>query len=651
MGIAVASSHRVASPRSQPIPPSTAQGEEGVTKKCHHLTTPCRACGKRLTITYPLAVTFWKFTCTACGKLYSIEVVGTRKCLVYDQLGRKNVERIGLTQERGIYYRAKCYACNAVIIVPKQGVGNIHACQQCRLDFTISETQNELYYETVIQYQGHPVTFRDKVQQLEGYILNKGNMFFLDEDIANRSQQSWVETLSQLENELAALRGQGGLAQTTLIRFQAEKNSLLQKLKQQMASSTALANRLQTMETETQAWEREKQAYANRLGQYDEVIRQLDQKTETSVQLENRIERLNRAVQELNSEKQTLKSRLAGQADLLNTLEKEKAQQSQRVNESKISQADHFRLQNENKILTDKINSYSELLRDLDRQTERAAKFETMYREATATVKKMTEENHQLANRLTGQTELVRDLERQQAKVVQLETLNRTLNKKMSALQEEGRFFSGQTNGGKPLQQQWEQEKKRAMELELAHRDAKHQLEQLFQENRALNSRLSEREMRVSLLEKQVKQASKAAPNSTELEVRLRSLQQENKRLESQAVEHAQLEARLIELETEVNLLRRRGQDRPEPKEEWYCEEGEESSITPQEKNFQERRVLGIKGEPTPERVKAALRKRIRKYHPDMVASMGLELRELAHRKTQEITHAYSQLMRACAQR
>lgn len=644
MGSAVAS-HRVTPLRSQPVPPpQTPQGEEGSTKKCHYLTTPCRACGKRLTITYPLAVTFWKFTCTACSKPYSIEIVGTRKCLVYEQLGRKNVERIGLTQERNTYYRAKCYACNAVIIVAKEGVGKIQACHQCRLDFTISETQEELFYETVIQHHGHPVTFRDKVQQLEGYILNRGNMFFLDEDIANRAQQGWVETLSQLENELVALRGQGGLAQTTLMRFQAEKNSLLQKLKQQMENSTALNNRLQTLEAETQAWEKEKQAYANRLNHYGEVIRQLDQKTEMGIQLEHKIEKLNHTIQELNGERRILQNQLAGQVELLNTWEREKAQQS------RISQADHQRLQKENKILTDKINGYSALLRDLDRQTERAAKFETMYREASATVKKLTEENHQLANRLTGQAELVRDLDRQTAKVAQLETLNRALNKKISALQEEGHPFSGQIQGGKQWQQQWEQEKKRAMELDVFHQDALRQLEQSIHENRTLSSRLSEREKRVSLLEKQLQQLGKSAPNSAELEGRLRALQQENKRLESKAAEQAQLEARLIELETEVNLLRRRGQDRPEPKEEWYCEEGEESSIPPQEKNFQERRILGIKGEPTPERVKAALRKRIRKYHPDMVASMGLELRELAHRKTQEITHAYSQLMRVCAQ-
>ncbi|MBF0402108.1 MAG: hypothetical protein HQL90_15255 [Magnetococcales bacterium] len=647
MGIAVAA-HRVTPSRSQPIPPPMGQGEHSSARKCHYLTTHCRACGRLLSISYPLAVTFWKFNCTGCNKPYSIEIVGQRKCLVYEQLGRKNVERIGLTQERSVYYRAKCYGCNAVIIVPKSEQGKVQSCHQCRLDFTVSESQNEIFYETVIQYQGHPVTFRDKVQQLEGYILNRGNMFFLDEDMGNRGQQSLLESLSQLENELTALRSQGGSQQNLAMRFQAEKNSLLQKLKQQMEQSTLLAERLRTLEAQTQVWETEKQQYVSRLSQYDEVIRHLDQKTELGARLEGKLEGLNRAIRELTSEKEALQGKLAGQSELLKRLEQEKAQNAEWLSRHRVSYAEYQRLLRENNVLEEKIVGYNELLRDLDRQTERAAKFETMYLEASFTVKKLTGENHQLANRLTGQAELVRDLERQSARVVQLEGLNRALEQQVGKLQGDVQRYSGQIYNDKSLQQQWEQEKKRVMELELFHRDALRQLEQSVLENRALSSRLSEREARVVVLEKQLKQAGRGGMEGSELELRLRTLQQENKRLEAKSLEQARLEARLIELETEVNVLRRRGQDRPEPPEEWYCEEGEEASISAQEKNFQERRILGLKGEPTPERVKAALRRRIRKYHPDMVASMGLELRELAHRKTQEITRAYSTLMRGC---
>ncbi len=470
MGIAV-SAHPTPS-RSQPVPPpdgKTATRSTPSTKNCHYLPTHCRACGKGLTVVYPLSVTFWKFHCTACNKPYSIEIIGHRKCLVYDQMGRRTVERIGLTQERNTYYRAKCYACNVAVIVPKQAAGTIQSCHHCRMDYTIVESQNEIFYETVIQHQGGPVIFRDKVQTLEGHILHKGKLFFLDEDIANRPQPEWVETLSQLNNEIAALRGQDGSAQTVVMRLQAEKNDLGQRLKQQTDKTVELAGHLRTLESRIQTLSAEKQTHTERADRYDDLIRQLNQKTELVARLENRVEGLNRTVRNLTSEKEAL------------------------------------------------------------------------------------------LGKLSGQTELVNNLERQ-----------------------------------------WQQR-------------------------------------------------GKTVPNSAPLEARLRTLQQENQQLETRIQGQSRLEARIVELETEVNLLRHRGQERPEPKEDWYCEEGEESCITPQEKGFQERRILGIKGEPTPERIKAALRKRIRQYHPDRVASMGVELRDLAHRKSQEITRAYSQLMALCA--
>ncbi|MEO5349831.1 MAG: hypothetical protein H7836_09305 [Magnetococcus sp. YQC-3] len=644
MGIAVAA--RQAPSRGQPVPPPEAKGGSRLPKKCHHLPTQCRACGTAMAITYPHSVTFWKFACAACGKPYSIEIVGSRQCLVYEQLGRKVVERIGLTQERSTYYRAKCYGCNTPVIVSQEEVGKVRSCHHCRLDFTVQEMENEVFYETVIQHQGAPVTFRDKVQVLEGYILNRGNMFFLDEDIVGRAQQEWVEIVSQLENELAVLRGEDGSGQSMLLRLQAEKNSLGQKLKQQMEKAVEMAGRQRALEERARSLEAEKQAYAERLRHYDDVVHTLDQKTEVVARLEGRVEALNRAVRELNSEKQLLLDKLAGQAGLLQAWEQEKAKQGEWLDAGKL--ADYKKLQKENKILAEKINSYNELLRDLDRQTERAAKFESMLMEAQAKVKKLTGENHQLANRLSGQGELLRDLERQGEKVAQLEFLNRELNKKIRGLQEAAQSGGGSAAADKGVLQQWEQEKKRAAELDVAYRETLRKLELAAGENRSLSSRLNEREGRLTLLEKQVQQAGKAAPEVASLETRLRTLQQENKKLESRLQEQIRLEGRVIELESEVSLLRNRGGERPEPKEDWYCEEGEEGSIPAQGKGFQERRILGIKGEPTPERIKAALRKRIRKYHPDMVASMGLELRELAHRKTQEITRAYSQLMSTC---
>ena len=40
-------------------------------------------------------------------------------------------------------------------------------------------------------------------------------------------------------------------------------------------------------------------------------------------------------------------------------------------------------------------------------------------------------------------------------------------------------------------------------------------------------------------------------------------------------------------------------------------------------------------------------RKLASQYHPDKVASLGPELRELAERKSREITQAYREVMRA----
>ena len=588
MGIAVAT-HRATPSQGQPPSPAEAKKEGRPPKKCHYLPTPCRACGAAMTVTYPLAVTFWKFTCASCSKPYSIEIVGHHKCLVYDQLGRRTVERIGLTQTRSVYYRAKCYGCNTVIIAASQEVGTVQSCHHCQLDFTIRGDQNTLFYETVIQHQEHPVIFRDKVQVLEGHILNKNNMFFLDEDISNRTQQAWVETLSQLENELIALRSQEGSVHTSLMQLQAEKNDLDQQLKQQMDKGVELTNRLHALEEHARGLATEKQAYAQRASHFDDLVRTLEQKTAINTRLANRVEHLNHTIRALSDEKQTLMGKLGSQTELLNNLEQEKVSNNSwlnaHMNAHRASQNDLQRLQKENKTLTDKTNNYNDVIRDLDRQGERASKFENMYQESIATVKKLVNENHRLVSRLTGQEAVLHNLERQTAKVAQFETLNRDLSKRLRALQDNPPNFSD---------------------------------------------------------------TSKSTEEHTALEARLSTLQRENQRLEKKAREQSRLETRIIELQTELNLLRHRGNDRSEPKEDWYCEEGEEASITPQEQGFQERRILGIKGEATPERIKAALRKRIRKYHPDMVASMGVELRELAHRKTQEITRAYSHLMSTC---
>lgn len=47
-----------------------------------------------------------------------------------------------------------------------------------------------------------------------------------------------------------------------------------------------------------------------------------------------------------------------------------------------------------------------------------------------------------------------------------------------------------------------------------------------------------------------------------------------------------------------------------------------------------------------PEEIRAAYQALVRKYHPDLVATMPVEFREVAENKTKEINAAYSQLKR-----
>ncbi len=56
--------------------------------------------------------------------------------------------------------------------------------------------------------------------------------------------------------------------------------------------------------------------------------------------------------------------------------------------------------------------------------------------------------------------------------------------------------------------------------------------------------------------------------------------------------------------------------------------------------------VLGVSTDATPEQIRAAYQKQIRQYHPDRVADMGPELRDLAEQHTKELNAAYDALQR-----
>lgn len=54
--------------------------------------------------------------------------------------------------------------------------------------------------------------------------------------------------------------------------------------------------------------------------------------------------------------------------------------------------------------------------------------------------------------------------------------------------------------------------------------------------------------------------------------------------------------------------------------------------------------VLGIPSGASGAEIQRAYRERVKEYHPDRVADLGPELRELAHRKTVEIQQAWQAL-------
>jgi len=57
--------------------------------------------------------------------------------------------------------------------------------------------------------------------------------------------------------------------------------------------------------------------------------------------------------------------------------------------------------------------------------------------------------------------------------------------------------------------------------------------------------------------------------------------------------------------------------------------------------------VLGVTRGASAEEITRAYREQMRRYHPDRVAHLGEELRQLAHRKALEIQRAYAEIGRA----
>lgn len=54
--------------------------------------------------------------------------------------------------------------------------------------------------------------------------------------------------------------------------------------------------------------------------------------------------------------------------------------------------------------------------------------------------------------------------------------------------------------------------------------------------------------------------------------------------------------------------------------------------------------ILGLKPDATIDEIKSSYKQRMKEYHPDRVASLGVELKQLAEQKTQQINKAYEMI-------
>ena len=54
--------------------------------------------------------------------------------------------------------------------------------------------------------------------------------------------------------------------------------------------------------------------------------------------------------------------------------------------------------------------------------------------------------------------------------------------------------------------------------------------------------------------------------------------------------------------------------------------------------------ILGLKSEATNDEIKSAYKQKVKEYHPDRVANLGEELKQLAEQKTQQINKSYEML-------
>lgn len=482
--------------------------------------TACKACGKTLGIKYPEAVTYWKIQCPSCAQKISIELIGGRKCLVFDVRGRKTVERIGLTDQRRRFFRAKCFSCDETLVVPESEAGRLKSCHKCGLEFMVQE-DGEVYYETTVRINEEMTSYREKVQESTGYLANKNTAFFLGEESSK-----------------------GGKAVNAV-----EMNAALAAMQRE---ADFLREKEEGLRTEYRQAMSEKEVLARKLAKEIEKVAMLEKASKNLVATDTKLVGMQSQVQKL-------------------TLERE-------------------RLHEEKELLKNKMKVHADVLRALDEEMAKSARLEGKLASLEENVRRVGE---------------ARDQKEQEQRILR-ETLAQGENR-----------------------------------LQRAQEALRHSLE----ERKVLEAKLLALKEVASRQEERVLRGEKATPMA--MQGRMRELEMENARLTSKIEEGQRMVKRMQELEREVERLRSVGSVvEPEIGDDWYCEEGEEACIRADSDVGMARRVLGIRGQPTPERIKMALRRRVKRYHPDMVSSLGLDLRDLAHRKMQDINRAYAILMK-----
>ncbi|MBF0215133.1 MAG: DnaJ domain-containing protein [Magnetococcales bacterium] len=494
--------------------PAVRMDESPLPPGMRRVQTRCKACGKALGIRYPEAVIRWKVQCPACAQGITIELVGGRKCLVFQVKGRKIVERIGLTDQRRRFYRARCFSCDETLVVPENEVDRLRGCHGCGLEYRVRE-DGEFYYETSVRINDELTTYRDKVQESSGYIANKNTAFFVGEDALTGSRGGRNGAGLELQAAMAALR----------------------------LENERLREREEAMRAEFCQLAVDRESVGRNLAREQERLALLEQSARELEAFEKRVLGLQGEVVGLTRERDQLRGRM---------------------------------------------QVHGEALRALDEA-------------------------------LSGRQQLEARLTRMEESLRRSEERNDRLGREREALR-----GALQVSESQVLQVQ----------------DA---LRRSQEERDALEARLLAVREAMARLEERVARADRGENGSG---ARLRELEEENARLQSRLEADERRFRQALERETLRGVALGGEVAELEESESWYCEEGEEGSHWSDSEVGRARRLLGLKGQPTAARIKTAFRRRVKRYHPDMVSSLGVELRDLAHRKMQEINRAYGILMK-----